>query len=198
MTRTEGLRERRRRQTHREIQEAALRLARERGFAKVTVEMISAEAGVSTRTFFNYFPSKEAAVIAMPPMPPDDDVAAFTAAGPAEPGDVLLDLVGLLLRDMARHPPERGGLHAMFALGQEHPGVLAAMLAGFEGFQRQLAVTVAARTGDQPQDEMPRLIAGLAMAVVRTGMENFTTGEDDDPVPYVERAVTTLRALLAR
>ncbi len=196
MAKTEGLRERRRRQTHREIHETALRLAGERGFAKVTVEEISAEAGVSTRTFFNYFPSKEAAVIAMPPMPPDEDVAVFAAAGPAAPSDVLLDLIDLLLRDMARHPPRRDALHGMFALSQDHPAVLAAMLAGFETFQRQLAATVAARTGEQPQDEMPRLIASLTMAAIRTSLENFTSGNDDNPVPYVERAVTTLRALL--
>ncbi len=57
-----GLRERRRRQTSADIRGAAVRLAQERGFDKVTIDEICAEAGISTRTFFNYFPNKESAI----------------------------------------------------------------------------------------------------------------------------------------
>ncbi|MDT7738291.1 MAG: hypothetical protein QOK09_1660, partial [Mycobacterium sp.] len=51
-----GLRERRRRQTSADIRGAAVRLARERGWDRVTIEDICTEAGISARTFFNYFP----------------------------------------------------------------------------------------------------------------------------------------------
>ncbi|OXM57347.1 TetR family transcriptional regulator [Amycolatopsis thailandensis] len=58
-----GLRERKRLDTHRALATTAVRLVAERGLDNVTVEDISAAAGVSPRTFFNYFPSKEDAVV---------------------------------------------------------------------------------------------------------------------------------------
>src|SRR6476660_7135880 len=58
-----GLRERKKRETRRALNGAALDLVEEKGYAAVTTEEIASRAGVSARTFFNYFPSKEAAVI---------------------------------------------------------------------------------------------------------------------------------------
>lgn len=61
------LRERHRQQTVRDIHQATLRLARDKGLDGITAEAIATEAGISTRTFFNYFPNKEAAAIGAPP-----------------------------------------------------------------------------------------------------------------------------------
>mgnify|MGYP002398817531 CR=1 FL=1 len=61
------LRERRRQQTARDIQRATLDLAAAKGFENVTTEAIAEAAGISARTFFNYYTNKEAASVGLPP-----------------------------------------------------------------------------------------------------------------------------------
>jgi len=90
-----GLRERKRIATKRAIQLAAVELASERGFDRVTIDEISHVANVSPRTFFNYFPSKESAIIGeLPELPDEQSIDRFVTAGPEEP---ILDGISTLL-----------------------------------------------------------------------------------------------------
>jgi AcrR family transcriptional regulator len=50
----------RRRSTHEALRQAALKSFARKGFANVTVTELAAEAGVTERTFFRHFPTKEA------------------------------------------------------------------------------------------------------------------------------------------
>ena len=50
----------RRRSTHEALREAALKSFARKGFTNVTVTELAAEAGVTERTFFRHFPTKEA------------------------------------------------------------------------------------------------------------------------------------------
>lgn len=59
-----GLRERRRRDTLREVSNAAIELFERNGVTETTVDDIAETAGISQRTFFRYYSTKEQAVCA--------------------------------------------------------------------------------------------------------------------------------------
>ena len=63
-----SLRERQRLEVAAAIHDAAADLLLEHGWTATTVDMIAAQAGVSSRTFFNYFPSKEDAALGLRPL----------------------------------------------------------------------------------------------------------------------------------
>src|ERR687884_1248 len=54
-----GLREFKKQRTRQAIAETAMRLFVQRGFDRVTVAEVADAAGVSEKTVFNYFPTKE-------------------------------------------------------------------------------------------------------------------------------------------
>ncbi|MDI3331673.1 MAG: helix-turn-helix domain-containing protein [Micrococcus sp.] len=69
---TLSLRERKKLETWNLIHHAAAELALDEDIRCVTVEAIASEAGVSQRTFFNYFPTKEDAILGVrSPRPPE-------------------------------------------------------------------------------------------------------------------------------
>lgn len=78
---TIGLRERHRADTWHAIRLAASELVLENGLGGTTVEAIASQAGVSRRTFFNYFQCKEDAVLGtQTPIVPEEALADFDRA----------------------------------------------------------------------------------------------------------------------
>jgi AcrR family transcriptional regulator len=84
MTGRPSLRERKKQATREAIRAAALRLALERGPENVRVDDIAEAAGVSPRTYNNYFSSREQAIIAAVTAERASRVAAAVAARPAD------------------------------------------------------------------------------------------------------------------
>lgn len=164
-----GLRERKKRATRRALRDAAVHLVLEHGLENVTVEEIAVAAEVSTRTFFNYFGSKEDALLGDLPHGPDEEaVHTFAAGGPT--GHFTDDLVQLLtgsFSDTEELNSWREEARTNWQLTEREPQLLPGMLARLHDVEVRIAEAVAERTGAADDDEPPKLIAGVAGTVVR-------------------------------
>ncbi|OLT28801.1 TetR family transcriptional regulator [Nocardiopsis sp. CNR-923] len=177
-----GLRERKKQATRRALEETAARLTLERGLEHVTVEEIAAEADVSTRTFFNYFTTKEEALLGdVPPTPDEQARRVFAEGGPT--GAFVDDLITLLTTSLIS--PEalaahREAMHLRKRLMEREPQLVPGMLARFHNVEQEISRAIAQRTGASPEDARPQLVAATAMAVTRQTMKSlhFTEGED--------------------
>lgn len=90
----EGLRERKRRETLQRIADTALKLFLKHGYEATTLDAIAAAAGISRRTFFHYFKSKEDLLLAWQDGVPDEVRAAILAApGSAAPVEVVFEVM---------------------------------------------------------------------------------------------------------
>lgn len=166
----EGLRERKKRATRRALRLAALRLVAERGLEHVTTDEIAAAADVSPRTFFNYFASKEDALVGNDPdlartvgaalaarPTGEEPLVALRAVFMEHAGDVVLDQdIWTLRARVVRATPQ----------------LVPAMLAASAELERAIASGVAARTGAEPQDLYPALVAAVTAAAARAAVRH--------------------------
>ncbi|MEU4804258.1 TetR family transcriptional regulator [Actinosynnema sp. NPDC023587] len=176
-----GLRDRKKRQTRLALSRAAVTLAHEHGYDHVTVEDISAAAGVSPRTFFNYFAGKEDAIVA-----PDPEAAARMRRRvldqPAElgPGAALKAALG---DEIAEGLADEGEMWLLrMRVVQQHPVLLAKVFASGEQAERELADAVAERAGQSATDLYPKLLVAAAGAACRVAFARWSDQEDGRPL----------------
>ncbi|WP_160050135.1 TetR/AcrR family transcriptional regulator [Nocardiopsis sp. FR4] len=177
-----GLRERKKQATRRALQDAAVRLTLERGLEKVTVEEIAAEADVSTRTFFNYFATKEEALLGDVPGTPDEEARReFVVGGPT--GDFVEDLITVLITSLVSTDDlatRREHMRLRKQLMEREPQLVRGVLARFHNVETELAAAIAERTGASPEDDHPLLVAAAAMAVMRHTMRRLHFSETEE------------------
>jgi AcrR family transcriptional regulator len=186
-----SLRERKKLATRHELRRVTLRLAAERGFSNVTVEEIAEAANVSPRTFFNYFPSKEAAFFGG-----KAELAAATrdAIEHQTPGEpvvtVLRSVMTAQARAVADEFAELGGdpiewLGRMRSARTE-PQLHAVHGAQMAAVERSLAEAVARRLGtDVERDPYPGLLAAMATGVFRSSMSFWAASAGTVPLDRV-------------
>ncbi|WP_067186880.1 TetR/AcrR family transcriptional regulator [Microtetraspora niveoalba] len=157
---SEGLRERKKRQTRQRISETAVGLFVERGFEQVTIAEVAAAAEVSVNTVYNYFEAKEDLVL-----PPEEAsprrLADIVRQRP--PGESAAGAVLARLRAEIRARERTVGLSAGFGRVLEMMLAAPTLTARLEDLGRRmtdaLAVVLAEETGAAEDDPLPRAVA---------------------------------------
>lgn len=168
--------ERRRRRIGAEIERAALRLFAARGFDAVTVNDIAAAAGMSERTFFRYFATKEDVVLALPRRVLTKECTA-AAARPASESPLTALRNAMLGVDPLIEEEGEAILRWAQVLART-PDMLARVsganqLAFTEALQRVLAL----RLGVKPdRDPRPGVIAAAVVGAVQFTFHRWVTG----------------------
>lgn len=192
-----GLRERKKLATRRALQRAALSLAAEHG-PEVTVDEICAEAGVSPRTFFNYFSSKEEAILGEPPAVPSDEVLAdFESGGPT--GDLLEDLRGVLAAHLDASLPTVQQMHLRRHVLEHHPELMPHVMGAFNAIERRLVEAAARRGGVEPTSVHAHVVGGVASVAMRLSVHRWIAAGGDAPVTdHVREVVDALATTFPR
>jgi AcrR family transcriptional regulator len=135
-----GLRERKRQQTRQELISTAMRLFEERGYEQTTVAEIAFAAGVSTKTFFNYFASKDEVLFPHLSRRIDAAVALIERRGPDEQlADVLVAAMQHMLADALTEEVDGGLAAVRLPMIMSVPAVQAATLHRYFLAETQLA-----------------------------------------------------------
>ncbi|MGB3439293.1 MAG: TetR/AcrR family transcriptional regulator [Actinophytocola sp.] len=176
----ETLRTRKKAATRQSLHEAALGLAMEHGLDGVTVEDIADEAGVSRRTFSNYFSNKEDAVLHAD-REWTRELVALVESRPREepPWQALRGATSQLYRARPRRDPE---WVAQLRLLRRHPSLLARQASDQFALERDLAAVLLTR-GHGLDEELARLMAATFLAAVRTAGVLWLERSGGQPLP---------------
>ncbi|MBG6084509.1 TetR/AcrR family transcriptional regulator [Zhihengliuella flava] len=208
-------RELNRRQTERAIHDAAHGMAAEHGPAAVTVEAVAEAAGISRRTFFNYFASKEDAILGMRvPEVTEEAIAHFRTSTE----DLLTRTVRLLATSLAASAIS-GTFARRRAIIQAHPALRERMIQHVSGVERSVAdelvrvdgaasadhsVAAVGRHDDEgpPVTETSRALLLLAGAITRFAIASFQDSASDvndvqELEAHLQHAMTLFRGLAA-
>lgn len=168
----ENGRERNKRVTRRALRTATLEFGLERGLADVTIDEIAGRAGVSPRTFFNYFDGKEDAALIELFLLTDEQLEGFAAGGSA--AGAWADLARMIVADVERAEQDGPDLPRYLQLHARHPGLQARQLGYFSVFLGKLGDAVAVRLGDAPRSRLrAEVMAGSCITAVRVGLNRW-------------------------
>ena len=193
-------REAKRERTRQRVELAATQLALEHGSEHVTVDQICEAGDISARTFFNYFGSRDAAIVGEGKIPPADILEAFVEAD----GPLLGDFLAVFVESVRRREPNIDLIRARRALFEKEPQ-LALQRMTREGDARTVFIDVVTRRlrREDPSigDEDARAEAAIAVAVGlgiihAAGARWIESGGTADMNPLIDQALERVRRLV--
>jgi AcrR family transcriptional regulator len=167
-TKQPGLRERKKQATREALREAALRLAVEHGPNNVRVDDIAEAAGVSPRTYNNYFSSRDQAIVAAVTAEREVRIGAAVAARP--PDVRLADAVVDAIVEQYTDPGDRG--RDVLLLITASPRLRDAFVGTSATMEEPLAEAIARRLPDS-DEQTARVLAACVAAAVRIGLRQW-------------------------
>jgi AcrR family transcriptional regulator len=192
-----GVRERRMAQTRFQLTACARRLTAELGLNGFTVEEVCEDVGVSRRTFFNYFRTKEEAVVGhSDDFLEDASIAAFLASRPPATVGIsptlLHDLAAIAIANVEAVAPDADQARSFMAAVAKEPKLLSSFMRSGAENERTLAQLVARREGLSPEDPMATVVVTIFGALVRRSYDQFFT--IGNTTPFAELIHTNLTA----
>lgn len=176
-----GLRERKKIETRKAIHKAALRSVTQHGFGAATVDDICAEAGISARTFFNYYPTKIAAAVGVWDVELGDEHRDWFLRSP---GPLMEDTCVLVAQTM-RLPADYGVVADIIG---HRPELGADLWVHKQRCRRQVLDLLVERTGDE---DLSDLVIGVVLVAFRTAARRSPA--PDDPVTMANHMRDQLR-----
>jgi AcrR family transcriptional regulator len=169
------LTERRRAQTRLEIAREAVRLFTVRGVAATSAEEIAAAVGVSARTLWRYFPSKESCVLPLLAGGIEMFVHSLRAWGPGQPVTTLLDDLESVGADLLDDVPT---LLALVRLTRIEQGLRLVWLQTHDDAESAFAAVLAARAGRPADDLTIKVQATMINNALRVAVEDYAFHAD--------------------
>ncbi|PPF62565.1 TetR family transcriptional regulator [Clavibacter michiganensis] len=187
-----GLRERRRVETSARLTTLTRRLTAEHGLAGFTVEEVCDRAGVSRRTFFNYFASKEDALFGRSTRLDTADLEeAFVAAGdPRDPElspTLLDDLADLCLARWSRLDTDGTTLQDMHAAMRREPGLLIRAIEASVEDEDSDTLLVERREGLERGDLRAAVVVQIVTSLGRASGREYLAPGNADPIDMILR-----------
>ncbi|MGC9543884.1 TetR/AcrR family transcriptional regulator [Streptomyces sp. UG1] len=164
------------------------------GVAATTGEQIGAAVGVSARTVWRYFPSKESCVRPLCSAGIDMIADCLRRWRPGQPLEHLLDR-GLADESPALAGPDRVTVGALVRLTRTEPGLRAIWLQTYDEAEPAFARTLAERAGLPADDLRPTIQAATLNAALRAAVEHYAW-HTVDTQPDRETAQAELTAAL--
>ncbi len=166
-----GRRDRKKQQTRTALMDAALRLVAERGLDRVTIEDISDAADVSARTFFNYFASKDEALLGDQFVDNTGVRERFLAMDPQLP--VIGALLLAIRPSLDQMQADREKWFLRMRVMSENLSLVASLLARGAKAERDLVTAIAERLGLDPDSAYPAVTAAATGAAVHSSMARW-------------------------
>lgn len=166
-----GLRERKKRERRRRIEEAAIDLFEEHGFDGTTIEEIAAAADIAPRTFFYYFPTKEDVVLADYASRLERIIEVLGDRPQTEPAWTALQASFTTVA--GDYEARRSDLIRRFTIMAAHPSVYARSLQLQAGWEDALTDALIERAGPNADHLEPRLLASAALACMRSSLRHW-------------------------